>query len=79
MSTYTNNSNTCKKHAIDFSNLKDWKTFDEVEHLFPNFRKTTLRWLMRQKNKNGLDGIVKKIGRSNYVHIPSFSVWISKQ
>lgn len=65
--------------VIDYSNLSDWKTLDEVEQLYPHFKKTTLRWLLRNKHRNGLDQVVKKIGKFNYVHIPSFSIWISNR
>ena len=65
--------------VIDFTDLSQCKTLDEIEEQFPHFKKTTLRWLMRQKDHNGLAGIIKKIGRFNYVHVPAFSVWISQQ
>lgn len=65
--------------VIDFTDLSQWKTLDEVEELFPHFKKTTLRWLMRKKETNGLNKIIKKIGQFNYVHIPAFSQWISEQ
>jgi len=64
---------------IDFTDLNQWKTLEEVEQLFPHFKKSTLSWLLRKRNLNGLDKIVKKIGKHNYVHAQAFSVWISLQ
>jgi hypothetical protein len=74
----SNNTQTSTP-VIDFTDLSQWKTLDEIEELFPNFKKSTIRWLIRQKEINGLDKIIKKIGRLNIVHVPAFSVWISEQ
>ncbi len=65
--------------AINFSDLSQWKTLKEINELNPNIEVSRLKWLLRSKESNGLDKIIKKIGRLNLVHAPSFSNWISEQ
>jgi len=74
-------SRTVSNHhpVIDFTDLSQWKTLDEVEEEFPKFKKGTLRWLIRKKSLNGLDKVIKRVGQLNYVHVGAFSVWISQQ
>ena len=65
--------------TIDFTDLNDWQPLDVVVQKYPQFNKTQFNWLLRQKERNGLAKIVKKIGKRNYIHVPGFSVWISQQ
>ena len=64
---------------VDFTDLSQWKTFDEIEQKYPYFKKSTLKWMFRNKDRNGLDKIIKKVGQFNMVHVPAFSLWISQQ
>ena len=64
---------------IDYSNLSDWQPVSEVVTDYPQFSTTQFNWLLRSKNSNCLDKIVKKIGKRNYLHVPAFSQWISQQ
>ena len=72
-------TSTLEQSEINFADLSQWKTLEEIEKKFPHFKKTTITWLMRKKDINGLSKITKKIGRFNMVHMPAFSIWISQQ
>ena len=72
-------STTTLEQQVDFTDLSQWKTLDEIEQEFPHFKKSTFTWLMRKKDTNGLDSVIKRIGRFNMVHEGAFSLWISEQ
>lgn len=69
-----------KLDDLDFTNLEDWRTFDEIEKEFPNkFTKSALNWALRSRHINGLDKIVTKFGKQNLIHLTGFSIWLSEQ
>lgn len=69
-----------KLDDLDFSNLDEWKTFDEIEEMFPGkFNKVSLNWAMRTKHTTGLDKITTKFAGKNLIHLPGFSIWLSEQ
>jgi len=65
--------------AIDFSDLKQWKTLKAFAKDNQHFTLDQLRLLTRHRDSNGLSNICKKIGKTLYLHEPAFSVWISQQ
>lgn len=65
--------------SIDFSDLNDWQPLSEVVQQYKQFTLPQINWLLRSKKTNGLDKVIKKIGKFNYAHVPAFSIWISQQ
>ena len=68
-----------EKSAIDFSDVKEWKTLKAFAKDHQQFTLDQLRLLTRHRDSNGLSNICKKIGKTLYLHDSGFSLWISQQ
>lgn len=68
-----------EESAIDFSDIKQWKTLKAYAKENQQFTLDQLRLLTRHRETNGLSHICKKIGKTLYLHDSGFSLWISQQ
>ena len=60
----------------DVSNLNDWALSQSIPELFPQFPQSTINYLLRERESNGLSDAVRVIGRSRYIHIKRFAEWL---
>ena len=60
------------------NNIDLWKDQYTFAQSHPQFSKSQISYLLRNRKLNGLDkiGAVKKIGRKLYIHELRFSHWI---
>lgn len=66
---------TTHSMVTDLSDWKDQRTFTQ-DH--PQFERSQISYLMRQRFVNGLDDfdVVRKVGRKLYIHERRFSRWL---
>jgi len=55
--------------------LNDW-VLSTIPELFPQFPKSVVDYLLRDRENNGLEGAVRVIGRSRYVSLSRFAEWV---
>ncbi len=52
----------------------------EIADRYPSiFSRTTVAWLMRTRDQNGLAQAVVRIGRKDFIHKPSFERWLAQR
>jgi len=61
------------------ANLNNWQPFNDFLKRNHQFGDGQIRWLLRQRETNGLAKCVKKIGKRLYIHEHLFAEWISNQ
>jgi hypothetical protein len=55
------------------SDFSDWETIPGLSELSNGkLSETQIRWQLRCRDKNGLDKAVVKIGKTIYIHVPTF-------
>ena len=58
--------------------LNDWVPSRKLPELFPQFPRSMVEHLLRERENNGLEGAVRVIGRSRYVSLSRFADWVEK-
>ena len=56
--------------------LNDWVLSRTIPELFPQFPRSVVDYLLRDRENNGLEGAVRVIGRSRYVSLSRFAEWV---
>jgi len=56
--------------------LSDWELGGTIPELFPQFPRSVVDYLLRERENNGLEGAVRVIGRSRYVSLSRFAEWV---
>lgn len=56
--------------------LKDYLLIPSFAERYPEFPESRLRWLIVKKKENGLEKVIRRIGRRIYIHVPSFLQWV---
>lgn len=64
---------------IDLTDLSQWLTMEQIEAQNANFQVSSLRWLLRNRERNGLQDISKKVGKHWLIHSAGLSVWVSQR
>jgi len=62
--------NTSNTYATD---LNQWHTLDEFPQVHPNFNRSQIEWLHRNRQINGFSSAFRKIGKRRYVHAGIFA------
>lgn len=57
--------------------FRDLKTVKQLAAEIPAFSEASLRWLLFNKKKNGLDRCVRKVGGRVLIDTAEFERWIS--
>lgn len=52
---------------------------NDIHEQHPQISKNQLRWIVVNKDCNGMSGAIKRVGKKLYFHMPSFIEWIGKQ
>lgn len=55
------------------SDLNQWVTLDDFPKLHPNFNRSQIEWLHRNRETNGFVRAFRKIGKHRYVHSGIFA------
>lgn len=58
------------------SDVDRWKTLNRFVEDHDQFQLSQLRWLLRDREGNGLDKAVRKIGKRIYIHDQLFAEWM---
>ncbi len=61
------------------NNLNGWYTFDNFPKSHPNFKRSQIEWLHRNRHVNGFAKSFRKIGRLRYIHDGLFAECIIEQ
>ena len=71
------------KHDTETPPATSLDEFSTIEQLAANNPKliteNRLRWILRDRQSNGLAPAVKKLGKHLVVHVPTFVAWIMQQ
>ena len=59
--------------------LNEFKTIDLFIEEHPQYTKTQIRWWLYERETNGFDSCVAKVGRRIYLHAPSIYDWFESQ
>ena len=59
--------------------LNEFKTIDCFLEAYPQFTKSQIRWWLYERERNGFESVVSKVGRRIYLHVPSFYTWFKSQ
>ena len=60
--------------------LSDWKPKDKfIDENKDRIPPRTIKWLLTQRNVNGLNIAVRKIGKVIMIHEPSFVKWLEER
>lgn len=62
--------NTANTNTID---LNQWHTLDEFPQSYPNFNRSQIEWLHRNRQTNGFSFAFRKIGKRRYVNARIFA------
>jgi hypothetical protein len=54
-------------------------TVRELSKIFPSFSEPSLRYLIFNAQKNGINKCIRKIGRKIIFNVPAFETWINSQ
>lgn len=46
---------------------------------YPQFKEGQMRWLVVNRDENGLAPAIKRLGRKLYFHLPTFLKWVDSQ
>ncbi len=65
-----------QKTKEDISDIDDWQLLKPFVALHPQFKLSTIRWLLMRRAENGLDKHCKKVGRMIYINVRTFPQWI---
>ncbi len=65
-----------ERHTVGFSDLR---TVKQLASMNPAFSEASLRWLLFQAEKNGLDRAVVKVGSRVLIDVPIFERWLEAQ
>ena len=57
----------------------EWATAKQLSKLEPAFTEPSIRWLIFNSQRNGLDPHLQRIGRKRLVNIAGFRAWIKNQ
>jgi hypothetical protein len=63
--------------AVD-NNVDNWLPLAVFTDKYPQFNLGQLRWLLRNRDHNGLDVAIRKIGKRIYIHDQLFADWLMK-
>ena len=55
------------------ADVDQWLTLDSFIQAHPNFKRSQIEWLYRNRENNGYLPAFKKVGRSRYIHAGIFS------
>ena len=55
------------------TDLDQWQTLDEFISTHPNFYRSQLEWIHRNRHSNGMAPAFRKIGKFRYVHSGRFA------
>jgi hypothetical protein len=58
------------------TSLDSWVSTTTFLDLYPEFKKATVEYLLREREQLGLNEAVRVIGRTRYVSIPRFADWL---
>ena len=62
------------------TDLSEYDTIDEMVERHPDkFTKNQLLWILRNREENGLNDAVVKLGKRIYLHRPGFTRWFANQ
>jgi len=56
--------------------LNDWVPSRTISERFPQFPRSVVDYLLREREHNGLEGAVRVIGRRRYVSLKRFAEWV---
>ena len=66
--------------GLDQNPLSEYAHYTEVPQHFPGLiTPNRIQWMIRNRFENGLNQHVLKIGKTLYVHLPSFATWLDSQ
>ena len=60
-------------HKDTEAGLDQWDTFELFVKRHENFNRAQLEWIYRNREKNGMDGVFRKIGKRRYLHKARFA------
>lgn len=71
---------TSNSQYPDTDSLKEFVSVQGLVELYPHLiSENQLRWVLRDRQNNGLQPAVKKLGKKLMIHVPSFVAWLMKQ
>jgi hypothetical protein len=53
--------------------LIHWQILDDFCTQHPNFNRSQIEWLYRNRERNGLKGVFRRIGKRRYIHAGRFA------
>ena len=53
--------------------LDEWLTFNDFPKSHPNFKRSQIEWLYRNRDQNGMATAFRRIGKLKYVHAGRFA------
>jgi hypothetical protein len=56
-----------------------YRASEIADMLYPDFTEDQLKWWLRERNKNGLDTCVIKIGKILRIDLDRFSIWLESR
>ena len=60
--------------------LKEYLYYPEIPLHYPNLiTPNAIQWMVRNRECNGLEPHILRVGRRLFVHLPSFSEWLESQ
>jgi len=59
--------------VAQLNELDHWKPLDSFLEDHPQFQENQIRWLARNRDRNGFDRAFRKVGRRLYIHDQIFS------
>ena len=59
--------------AIVTTALDQWLTFDDFPASHPNFNRSQIEWIYRNRARNGMNSAFRRIGKRKYVHVGRFA------
>jgi hypothetical protein len=65
---------------LDSIELESLIPVQQIADRYPAiFSRTTVAWLMRSRDENGLAQAVVRIGRKDFIHKPTFERWLARR
>jgi hypothetical protein len=55
------------------TDLDQWDTFKMFTDQHDNFNRAQLEWIYRNRERNGMHGVFRKIGKRRYLHKARFA------
>lgn len=59
--------------------LDEYQSIYDIAQHNSQFSVNQLRWIVANKERYGLAGAIKRIGRKLYFHVPSLVAWVEQQ